>query len=187
MGTLTFFQRRAQRAPTKVSEGCVMILTTVRLLLASFLLAVPALAQQTPTNFAGEYAGMAGPYHVKLHLVTASGSISGTVDSPDAGLFGLQCADFHINGQALSFSVPNVHGSWIGTMSPDGNTLSGMWTQGAPTALNFARVGSPAAAPATTAVPTTPPQPASLSPLPPQQTVPQTQWATTGTGLAGSR
>lgn len=46
-------------------------------------------AQQKP-DLAGEYAGLLGPLHVKLHLVAAhDGSLSGTVDSPDQGMVGV--------------------------------------------------------------------------------------------------
>ena len=97
-------------------------------------------AQQKP-DLAGEYAGLLGPLHVKLHLSTArDGTLSGTVDSPDQNMFGLQCADFHINGQALSFTVPMVRGTWTGLLSGDGSSLSGVWSQGSPMHLNLTRV-----------------------------------------------
>ena len=98
------------------------------------------LAQQKP-NFGGDYTGALGPIHVKLHLIAGpDGNVSGTVDSPDEGMSGLQCTDFHIDGQALSFHVPMVRGTWTEFISSDGTSLSGMWNQGSPTALNFTRV-----------------------------------------------
>lgn len=116
-------------------------------------------AQQKP-DLAGEYAGLLGPLHVKLHLVAAhDGSLSGTVDSPDQGMVGLPCADIHLNGQALSFTVPTVQGTWTGLISGDGSSLSGVWSQGSPTPLNLTRV---TAATATSTAPSgpLPPQPA---------------------------
>ena len=96
-------------------------------------------AQQKP-SIAGDYAGTLGPLHVKLHLkVDAAGAISGTLDSVDQGAMGIPCADFHLDGQALSFTVPAVNGKWKGTVSADGAALTGTWDQGAPQPLNFAR------------------------------------------------
>src|ERR1017187_1382992 len=99
----------------------------------------PAAAQSKPA-LNGDYIGTLGPLHLKLHLkVDPTGAISGTLDSPDQGANGIGCADFHLDGQALSFAVPAVHGSWKGTVSGDGSTLSGTWDQGKPMPLSFAR------------------------------------------------
>src|SRR5260370_20484428 len=96
-------------------------------------------AQQV-ADFAGDYVGMLGPLHVKLHIaVAAGGNISANVDSPDQQLFALPCADVSVNGQALSFAVPNVRGEWTGVMSADQTSLSGVWKQGRPMPLNFTR------------------------------------------------
>jgi hypothetical protein len=109
------------------------------------LIAALGFAQQKP-DLTGDYAGVLAPLHVKLHLVAShDGTITGTVDSPDQNLYGLQCANFHINGQSLSFDVPMVHGTWIGFVSGDGSTLSGMWNQGSPMPLNLTRVAAAAA------------------------------------------
>jgi hypothetical protein len=92
---------------------------------ASFSVAQPSNGKPT-----GDYAGMLGPYHIKLHLNTApDGSLTATVDSPDANIFGMPCANFSLNGPALSFNVPMVKGTWSGMVSGDGSTLTGMWMQ----------------------------------------------------------
>src|SRR5579871_6413838 len=83
-----------------------------------------ARAQATPA-IAGDYAGALGPLHVKLHLkVDTAGAITGALDSPNQGANGIPCADLHLDGQTLSFSVPAVHGSWKGTVSADAKTLT---------------------------------------------------------------
>jgi hypothetical protein len=103
------------------------------------LITVLGFAQQKP-DLTGDYAGSLGPFHIKLHLIAArDGTLSGTVDSPDQNLFAVPCADFHVNGQALSFTVPMVNGTWAGLISGDGTSLSGMWNQGSPMPLNFTR------------------------------------------------
>lgn len=109
------------------------------LVVATVLMPICLLAQQKPA-IAGDYTGTLGPLHVKLHLkVDAAGAITGTLDSPDQGAAGIACADFHLEGEALSFTVPDVHGSWKGTVAGDGASLNGSWDQGSPQPLNFAR------------------------------------------------
>ena len=99
---------------------------------------IPVFAQSGP-SVAGDYAGvLGGALHVKLHInVDAAGAITGTLDSVDQGAMGIPCADFHLDGQALTFTVPAVHGTWKGTVSADG--LTGTWDQGTPQPLNFTR------------------------------------------------
>ncbi len=94
---------------------------------------------QASTTIAGDYAGvLGGQLHVKLHIVAdKSGGFTGTLDSVDQSAMGIPCTDFHLDGQALSFSVPAVHGTWKGTATAYG--LSGTWDQGAPQPLNFTR------------------------------------------------
>src|ERR1700678_2397667 len=114
------------------------------LLAAMALMPICALAQQKPA-IAGDYAGTLGPLHVKLHLkVDAAGAITGTLDRPGQGAACIACADFHLEGDALTFTVPDVHGSWKGTVS--GESLNGTWDQGSPQPLNFARDAFVAAA-----------------------------------------
>jgi hypothetical protein len=98
----------------------------------------PISAQQSPT-IAGDYAGTLGPLHVKLHLKeSSSGKVTGTLDSPDRGATGIHCANFHVDGQSVTFTVPALQGMWKGTVATDG-TLTGTWGQGYSLPLNFAR------------------------------------------------
>jgi D-alanyl-D-alanine-carboxypeptidase/D-alanyl-D-alanine-endopeptidase len=110
-------------------------------LLALAGLFVSGLSMQSPPSLAGDYAGvLAGALHLKLHIRAApDGSLGGTLDSVDQGAIGIPCADFHIDGNNLSFGVPSVKGSWKGTVAADGASLSGTWNQGSPMALNFTR------------------------------------------------
>jgi hypothetical protein len=134
-----------------------------RILSAFLLAAALTFAQQKP-EFAGDYAGILGPYHVKLHLTGSGSALAGTVDSPDQGMSGLQCTDVHVNGLSLSFNVPMVSGTWTGFLSADGNSLSGMWSQGTPMPLNLSRI---TAANAASAAPTV---------LPPRPGVGEVKW-----------
>lgn len=102
---------------------------------------MPIQAQQSKPGIGGDYVGvLGGALHLRLHLkADAKGDLSGSLDSLNQGAMGLECADFHLDGEALSFSVPVVHGSWKGTVSADGKTLSGTWDQGSPMPLVFTR------------------------------------------------
>jgi serine-type D-Ala-D-Ala carboxypeptidase/endopeptidase len=103
------------------------------------VLALPVTLAETPA-LSGDYLGTLGPLHLKLHLaVGADGKLSGTLDSIDQGALGIPCSDFQARGGSLSFAVPAVHGTWRGTVSADGRTLSGTWNQGSDMPLAFSR------------------------------------------------
>jgi hypothetical protein len=107
---------------------------------ATFI-AVGTLAYAQNSTVPGDYMGMLGPYHVKLHLVAGpNGALTGTADNSDAGMVGMACENIRAEGQTLSFTVPMVRGTWTGFVGADGNSLSGMWSQGTnPMPLNFTR------------------------------------------------
>jgi hypothetical protein len=52
---------------------------------------------------------------------------------------GMECAKGVSSAHDSSFDVPAVHGNWKGTLSADGNTLSGVWSQDSPLPLNLTR------------------------------------------------
>ena len=144
---VAFFVRQSLQA-LKAPRSTIRRTVTLGLLGVLGLAGQAALAQQKP-NVAGDYAGTLGPLHLKLHLtMTTAGALSGTLDSPDQGASGLACADVHLDGTALSFNVPSVHGTWKGAVSQDGESLLGTWDQGNATPLNFTReTFAPAAKP----------------------------------------
>jgi D-alanyl-D-alanine-carboxypeptidase/D-alanyl-D-alanine-endopeptidase len=120
-----------------LSRKAVFSSTLLFLCLAA---ATVAVSGQAKPEIAGDYLGTLGPLHLRLHLkLDASGTLSGMMDSPDQGANGLACADFKLQGEALSFSVPIVHGTWKGTVSADAKTLTGTWDQGNPMPLVFTR------------------------------------------------
>jgi len=103
------------------------------------LACVGAALAQTP-KIGGDYSGMLSTLHLKLHLKTGTGgALEGTLDSTDQGAMGLPCTKFHLAEAALSFEVPSVGGTWHGTVSGDGATLSGSWSQGEEMPLVFRR------------------------------------------------
>lgn len=101
-----------------------------------------AMAQQPAniTGISGDYAGDLAGLPIKLHLTDSpDGTLGGTVDSPNQGAAGIPCADFHRDGDSLSFTIPSIHGTWNGKIESNGLTLSGIWNQGTPTPITFAR------------------------------------------------
>jgi hypothetical protein len=134
-------ETKSERLVIRFGTGSIALLFA----LAMFAMApLSVSAQQNPT-IAGDYAGTMGPLHVILHLkVSATGKVTGTLDNPDQGAIGILCSNFHVDGQSVAFSVPAVHGTWKGTVDPNG-ALNGTWDQGTSVPLNFAR---DAAAPA---------------------------------------
>jgi CubicO group peptidase (beta-lactamase class C family) len=60
-------------------------------------------------------------------------------DSIDQKQYGIPCSDVVVSGDSLSFEVPSVKGSWKGTIAPDGNMLTGTWSQGWPIPLVLTR------------------------------------------------
>src|SRR5689334_14474795 len=105
----------------------------------SLLVCLGAAVAQTP-KLGGDYSGMLGALHLKLHLkVGANGAPEGMLDSVDQGAMGLPCANFRLEEKVLSFDVPSVGGKWHGTVSEDGAMLNGSWSQGADMPLVFRR------------------------------------------------
>ena len=104
---------------------------------------------QVAQTVSGDYSGTVGSLPVKLHLhVDAAGEVTGALNSPSQGARDIPCTDFHLAGQTLAFSVPAVRGSWQGTVSADGKTLTGTWNQGKTIPLVFTRdTFAPAAKP----------------------------------------
>ena len=154
-----------QRSLKGYRAAVLVYLAGLRLAIAVVItltgLALSAHAQQKP-NFVGDYAGMLGPLHVKVHVIAATdGKLSCTVDSPDQGMVGLPCADFQVNGQAVSFKVPSVGGTYSGLISGDSSSVSGMWSQGTPTPLTVTRMATTAsgATPSAAPAPPLPPMP----------------------------
>ena len=98
---------------------------------------------QQKSDYAGDYTGMLGPLHVLLHIAVApDGAVSAKVDSPDQYMSGVPCSDVVINGPTISLTVPAFRGEWMGSMSADHNSLTGIWKQGSPVPLNFTRTGA---------------------------------------------
>lgn len=92
----------------------------------------------------GNWSGVlhAGTQSLRLvfHFHAVAGDrIAGTLDSLDQHAMGIPCANIQLAGKKLTLDVPAVHGGYGGTLEPDGDKLSGTWTQGAPWPLDLVR------------------------------------------------
>jgi CubicO group peptidase (beta-lactamase class C family) len=97
-----------------------------------------------PASAKGIWLGTihAGPQQlrVQLHLDPADAGHGCALDSLDQGAMGIPCRVTVGPGDAVALDVPAVHGTWTGTLSADGTTLTGTWTQqGAGIALVLTR------------------------------------------------
>ena len=125
--------------PQDLSVKSMREFSTMRFRWLSFLICLGAAMAQTskPT---GDYSGVLGPLHLKLHLKAGTGgAVEGTLDSIDQQANGLACANFRLQEKTLSFDVPSVGGKWHGTVSDDGARLTGTWSQGQDMPLLFQR------------------------------------------------
>ena len=132
----------------------------VRSLLAIAIVALtvgPARAADTP-GIVGTWAGTLHAGSVNLRLVLhvtsdSAGKLDVALDSVDQQAMGLPGSNAVLQGNGFKFEIPSVHGSYVGTLSADRNTLSGTWTQGGSLPLDFMRTRAEAA-PAPEATPT---------------------------------
>jgi len=98
--------------------------------------ALPAvLAAQTPAPLAGNYTGTLQAGDAQLHLVlhfskTASGAYHASLDSLDQGVFAIEASSIKIAAATLSLEVTSVGARFEGTVSPDHQTIDGLWSQG---------------------------------------------------------
>jgi biotin carboxyl carrier protein len=114
-----------------------------------------ASAQAAPANAAdlvGEWSGvLGGQLHLVVTITKGDGAaMSGTLNSVDQHAT-LAVANAKLSDAAVHFEVPRVGGVYDGTMSADGNAISGAWTQtGTPAQpLDLKRTGAGATPPAT--------------------------------------
>jgi CubicO group peptidase (beta-lactamase class C family) len=102
-----------------------------------------AISAQNEPGVIGDYTGTFDGVHVvRLHLsLTPAGALTGTFDIPDQRESGDSLEDIHFDGQTLSFAITRHYdGEWKGTLSSDGNTLTGNFVQWVGTMpMNFVR------------------------------------------------
>ena len=60
----------------------------------------------------------------------ADGAFTGTMDSPDQGAIGIPLTSVTIEGSSVTVSIQVIQGTYTGTLSDEGDQLSGTWGQG---------------------------------------------------------
>jgi CubicO group peptidase (beta-lactamase class C family) len=89
-----------------------------------------ARAQQL-SGIVGDYATIIGSQQATLHLkIDTDGALKGTLDHLDPKapwMFFL--SSLQLQGQSLSFAIPEEYVTWKGTVSSDGSTLAGVWRE----------------------------------------------------------
>jgi hypothetical protein len=100
-----------------------------------------ALQAQDVKAFVGDWIGavmiaeMGAELEIVCHFtLDESGSLTGILDSPSQGAFGLALADIVVEGKTISFGIddPNVPGDPLfeGTLDEAGTKISGDFSQG---------------------------------------------------------
>jgi len=95
-------------------------------------------------DLTGEWQGVLEGPKLRTALRIAKGEQTAwtvTFYSVDqAGMDGLPATDFTLRNSSVKFTLPQVGGSYSGTLSADGAAITGTFTQGAALSLNFKRV-----------------------------------------------
>ena len=101
------------------------------------LLSSTAMAQSLVGNWQGTLAPPPGApaaakeLRIVMKVATTDGdALKATLYSIDQGGQGIPGGTLTVQGKAVKIPVPGIGGTWEGTVSNDGNTLTGTWTQG---------------------------------------------------------
>jgi non-heme chloroperoxidase len=98
-------------------------------------------------DISGDWQGTlkAGPRELRTILEVRKGdsgewkAVLLSIDqSPDRGA-GMATTSFSLDGSHIKFAISQIHGSYDGTLSADGTTITGTFTQGLPLPLEFRR------------------------------------------------
>ena len=102
--------------------------------------AVPAQALSIAGTWTGELVLGSETIPLVLHLTGEEGAWEATLDSPRQGAFGLKALSVTRAGNRLQIRFAAPEASFEGSLSKDGSSLSGTWSQGgAALPLRFAR------------------------------------------------
>jgi hypothetical protein len=137
----------------------------VKVLVAALLIAFSSAFCHAQASLAGEWEGVLEVGGQEVHLAwhvaaAADGTVTTTFDNKDEGVMGIKAKitefkdskitvavddQVDVNGQTL-----NIRGTLVGTVSADGNEVSGTWTQTdpqeqPPAELKLKRATAPAA------------------------------------------
>ena len=95
-------------------------------------------------DIAGDWKGKLdtpmGELRLVLHIAkTSDGALKATLDSIDQGANDIPVKTVTLKDSKLELDVEIVHGTYEGTVAPDGQSIKGTWTQGETFSLEFTR------------------------------------------------
>lgn len=105
--------------------------------------AVVSFAQ--PPDITGQWQGTLHAPNQDLRTVvkiskTADGKLTAVLYSIDQGGGGINASSVSVEGSTVKYAISMINGSFTGTLSADGNTIDGTWTQNnGPIALTLVR------------------------------------------------
>ncbi len=101
-----------------------------------FLIYSPGMSQTGQEQpVVGDWVGTLSAGGAKLKVVfhitaTDSGTLAGTLDSPDQGAFGIPVSSVTVEGYSVSIGIKAIGGGFDGLLSSDGPSINGKWRQG---------------------------------------------------------
>ncbi len=100
-------------------------------LVMGMLMATAAQAQDAAGDWDGALNVGAGmKLRLVFHIAHSASGLSATLDSLDQGALGIATSSATQEGGKVKIEVGKIGGAFDGTLSPDGHTLSGDWSQG---------------------------------------------------------
>ncbi len=107
--------------------------------LFAILFAVTLHAQDITGNWQGTLSPPQGsPLRIVLQVTRdASQALKAKLYSIDQGPEGNRIDSITMQDSTVKFELGMIHGSYVGKLSPDSNSITGTWTQGSQLALNF--------------------------------------------------
>lgn len=103
-----------------------------------------ARAQDVAGDWQGTLDTGMGQLRLVLHITKAAdGALNATLDSIDQNANGIPVKSATLKNSKLNLDVEAVHGTYDGTVSPDGKSVTGIWNQGKALPLEFKRATAP--------------------------------------------
>jgi fermentation-respiration switch protein FrsA (DUF1100 family) len=97
-------------------------------------------AQDITGDWQGVLSANVADLHLVLHISKgADGALTATLDSVDQGANGIPVSSVTLKDSKLSLGIDVVHGTYEGTVSADGQSIKGTWSQGTAMPLEFKR------------------------------------------------
>lgn len=111
----------------------VSVLASLLMAVAAAGLYAPAVQAQDGHDLSGRWEGTLDVQGTQLRLafvvVESDDGYSATVISIDQGNAEIPVATTTVDGMDVTFDLPAIQGEYLGTVSEDGQSMDGMWTQ----------------------------------------------------------